>query len=337
MAQVEWPDANTLFEQWQGQITGWESFQSELNLLTSVYADQRFVWRGQSDARWGLHSSLYLKLADLLGAPPSEGQLVQAEKNLLKIARTEWRLDGISALELFARMQHVGVPTRLIDVSFNPLIAAWFAVARNADLDHMPGRLLVFTDGDSPIQLNSRWKTNTPRWHLLRDDHARRAADWGTGLGRKVWRPPVLHDRISTQNAAFILDGVPITSLDAEGSATDHRATWAAYEVQQFASVPMRLAHIGTDRLPRKAPVFTFFDHARRKARDTKATRATFRLSIRYCLRRHRRPCGVCAALARPRSRRSLPLAIRHALPSSQRIQPSMHPSWSCAPEVHRP
>lgn len=283
MAGVEWPDANELFSQWQGQIDSWQSFQHEVNVLTSVYPEQRFVWRGQSDSRWGLHSSLYLKLGHLLGAPPSESQLVEAEKHLLRIARTEWRLDGISALELFARMQHVGVPTRLIDVTFNPLIAAWFAVARNAEADHRPGRLFVFTDS-APIQLNSQWKTNTPRWHQLADDNRRRAVEWGTGGGRKLWRPPVLHDRISAQNAAFILDGVPINPLDSDGLIDNHRSTWAAYEIQQFASVPMRLAHVGTARLPRKAPVFTFLitPEAKRAIRDQLEERFGYRFATIY-------------------------------------------------------
>lgn len=36
-------------------------------------------------------------------------------------------MDNLSAMEVFARIQHVGGPTRLIDVTMNPYIAAWLA------------------------------------------------------------------------------------------------------------------------------------------------------------------------------------------------------------------
>lgn len=192
-----------------------------------------------------------------MGTRPSERDLVQAERRLLDLARLEWRLDGVPALPLFAHMQHVGVPTRLIDVTLNPLIAGWFAVAKDASTDNLPGRLLVFTDSRKPLQLNSRWNGNTPRWHQLLNDEARKAVNWGTGLGRKVWKPPALHGRIPAQNAAFILDGVPIDELDAE-ERTDGRSTWTSAELRTFASVPLRLARVGESQLPKKAPVFTY-------------------------------------------------------------------------------
>lgn len=252
------PDASELFAPFEGVIDSWPSFQIEVNRLTSMYSDKGFVWRGQSDARWGLRSSLYRQLTVVLGMPPTEDQMVAAEERLLKLARVDWRLDGIPALQLFAQMQHVGVPTRLLDVTFNPLIAAWFAVARDGQTDELPGRLLVFTNDNKPLQLHSGWNTNTPRWHRLTDDSSRRTVNWGTGFGRKIWRPPALHNRIPAQNAAFIVDGVPIDSLDAGRPVRQGRSAWAASELRQWASVPMRLAHIGEGRLPAKAPVFTF-------------------------------------------------------------------------------
>lgn len=249
-------DANRLFDRWQITIDSWTSFQDEVNNLATAYPNERFVWRGQSDATWGLQSSLSRTVAELRGAPPTESELVKAEKNLLWRARVDWRMDGVKALPLLAQMQHVGVPTRLLDVTFNPLIAAWFAVARNEKTDHKAARLLVFLDNNKPLQLNSLWDTNTPRWHQLKSDTARRVANWGTGLGRKIWRPPALHARIPAQNAAFLLDGVPIDS-GPDGPGGD--APWSPADLRRFASIPMRLAHVRTGRLPTSfAPVFTY-------------------------------------------------------------------------------
>ncbi|WP_409046906.1 FRG domain-containing protein [Microbacterium sp. HA-8] len=258
MTSMGEPDATDLFAPWEGWIDSWETFQQEVNRLTSTYSNERFVWRGHANARWGLRSSLDRALTTQLDRPPTEDDLVAAEKRLLHLARIEWRLDGIPALQLFAQMQHVGVPTRLLDVTFNPLIAAWFAVARDPINDEDPARLLVFTDSNRPLQLNTNWNSNTPRWHRLTDETSRRRVNWGTGLGRKIWRPPALHDRIPAQNAAFILDGAPIDALESGRTRPDGRSIWAAAELRRFASVPMRLAHVGEDRLPKKAPVFTY-------------------------------------------------------------------------------
>jgi FRG domain len=133
-----------------------------LPVMRAVHPDDLGVWRGQSDARWPLTSALYREVALQLGRVPTEADLVAAEQRLLRLARSEWRLDGIPALPLFARMQHVGAPTRLIDATLNPLIAVWFAVA--AGSDQTDGRLIAFTI-KTKIQLDTKWNTNTPRWH----------------------------------------------------------------------------------------------------------------------------------------------------------------------------
>lgn len=275
-------DANRLFMPWQIDIHNWGSFQQEVNHLTSTYPAERFVWRGQSDSRWGLQSSLYRALTALIERAPTESELVMAEKNLLWRARTEWRLDGMRSLPLLAQMQHVGVPTRLIDVTFNPLIAAWFAVARNETTEDRDARLLVFIDNNKPLQLNSLWDTNTPRWHQLKSDAARQASNWGTGLGRKIWRPPALHARIPAQNAAFILDGVPIGGAE---SGPHGDSPWTAAELREFASIPMRLAHIRGGRLPTSyAPVFTYriSVDAKREIRQQLEERFGYRFSTVY-------------------------------------------------------
>ena len=100
----------------------------------------QLVWRGAKNANWGVHSSLYRRLLRINGvvlpeedpqgdqAFPDEAQMVAAEKQILQTARSDWRFDGMSALETFARLQHVGGPTRLLDVTKNPFVGAWFAV-----------------------------------------------------------------------------------------------------------------------------------------------------------------------------------------------------------------
>ena len=251
-------DASPLYEPYEQVVRGWQDLQAIINTHSDAYPMEQFVWRGQSDARWGLWSSLYRRVAEQLGRIPEEADLVAAERRLLRMARTDWRLDGIPALQLFARMQHVGVPTRLIDATLNPLIGTWFAVTSSAKTDDSDARLFAFTV-KSKIQLDSKWNSNTPRW----DPRSRfaRPSEWGTGLGRRVWQPPALHARIPAQSAAFLLDGVPV---DGPANALtrlhpDEASTWTAEEIREVASIPVRFARIRPEsRLMSKGLVFTF-------------------------------------------------------------------------------
>ncbi|MDX6256309.1 MAG: hypothetical protein QOJ11_2643 [Frankiales bacterium] len=92
--------------------------------------DRTYAWRGQSDATHDFSSSLYRRLGKR-GIEVTEELMRAAELEILVEART-WGLGrdlGPSAtdLHLLAVLQHHGVPTRLIDVTSNPMTALWFA------------------------------------------------------------------------------------------------------------------------------------------------------------------------------------------------------------------
>lgn len=170
----------------------------------------------------------------------------------------------LPALQLFARMQHVGVPTRLIDATLNPLIATWFAIDATSASPDADARLFAFTVREK-FQLNSRWNRNTPRWH----PGFVRPKEWGAGLGRRVWQPPALHSRIPAQNAVFLVDGVPVDGPEHALTRLhpDDASTWTAEELRTIASIPVRLGRIsGTPLSQSKGPVFTFRITARAKS-----------------------------------------------------------------------
>lgn len=97
------------------------------------YLPTRYVWRGVSDSNWTIDSSLHREFVKQFRETPDEASLQLFEKRLIGRAR-EWRLDWhpsggrLHGLDLLARLQHHGIPTRLIDVTTQPLIALWFAV-----------------------------------------------------------------------------------------------------------------------------------------------------------------------------------------------------------------
>ena len=111
--------------------------------------------------------------------------------------------------ETMAHLQHFGGPTRLLDVTVNPLIALWFAVESRKDDDGTDARLLAFV-ASSPVHLNRNWHGYHLHWHELDSRSKRVRAKWGTGLGRRLWMPPAFNSRISSQNAGFLIDGVVV-------------------------------------------------------------------------------------------------------------------------------
>jgi hypothetical protein len=72
------------------------------------------------------------------GSLPEERELYKKEGDILKEVH-RWGLHvsndvgRLSVLNQLAALQHYGAPTRMIDITFNPWIAAWFAVEKKWD------------------------------------------------------------------------------------------------------------------------------------------------------------------------------------------------------------
>lgn len=269
------------------EISSFAQLNTAIVRLTRNNPTLDLVWRGMRNAEWGVHSSLFRKLALDNGvelpepgkpAPvgeqsfPTEDEMVLAEAEILRIARDYWRWDDVGALEIFARVQHAGGPTRLIDVTHNPYIGAWFAVEEHRDTDDDDARLLAFATHavpkpgeeapDSRVRLDAEWAGRVPTWHTLSEEN-RPAADWGTGTLRRVWFPPHYDPRIFAQNAGFILDGVPITSEKTakyfKNSITGE--PWTRADLLAAGSTYVRLANAKIEaktHASRMAPTFTF-------------------------------------------------------------------------------
>lgn len=284
----DFTSAADYFDEHDRTINSFSELSKAIIALIERNPDLPLVWRGARDARWPMHSSLFRHLACKNGVVdpaehptgtqnyPDEDQMVEAEKEILAIAREDWRLDGIPAFEVFAGVQHYGGPTRLIDVTTNPHIAAWFAIERSAETDDVDGRLFalathpVLRAGDdtvtpSVMKLDEIDGGAIPSWHKLRDANDRQQHDWGTGAKRRLWIPPAYDRRITAQSAGFLLDGVPIlttkTFENFKRSAKHDHKSWTPSDLLASSSMLLKTASPSARAKPNRgdlAPTFSW-------------------------------------------------------------------------------
>src|SRR5664280_266101 len=236
----------------------WKTYEHEVDSLGSFLEavpkisgyvapyQTRFVWRGVSDASFGLHS----KLARAYhyknnGAWPNEKQLRGLETAVLEEARAwplQWHDTGgrLSALPLLAVLQHFGAPTRLIDFTFNPLVALCFAVEQTAAqrAAGTDGRVFAVDVAGYEVD-DTDAEASEPRW----------LAKWGSVASpwcqrAVVWTPPPIEQRIVRQQACFLMGGVPSTSTTRYVDDPTRRQLRAG-EVRECMSIPFTLVDWG--------------------------------------------------------------------------------------------
>jgi hypothetical protein len=88
----------------------------------------QYIFRGQSDESWGLQPSIERLRLPLIGREGAEGLVLRAFSR-----RAHHYVQNLPApgetLEWLAVMRHYGAPTRLLDCTASPYIAAFFATA----------------------------------------------------------------------------------------------------------------------------------------------------------------------------------------------------------------
>jgi FRG domain len=196
--------------------------------------DLTFYWRGQADARWGVHSALHRALAKKSGvalASIKERQIVAQERAIVDEARL-WIRPSVGArlttTDLLARLQHHGVPTRLLDFSTDWKVALFFAVREQEGVD---GRLILSAARSEPDQtlldsFDVPWASG----------NGARPSDWGRSLHALTDHQDFL--RIVRQRGLFLLGGTPSTIPQRR---TAHGAQLSAADVRTAMSAPLVL------------------------------------------------------------------------------------------------
>jgi hypothetical protein len=265
--------------------TPWEqeasSFTEIMTFIERVHQDwvakekRRFAWRGQVNAGWPLHSSLYrrLSLTKTGSHLPDESALQAAEQGILADV-SRWGLhcsDGgarLPVLTQLALLQHYGAPTRLIDVTFNAWIAVFFAVEEkwsNGEIanDRDDARLFA-------IDVTTRIINDEPSRRNWPDEHS---CPWPNSQSEKdellrwtstvyAWKAPPFDKRIAAQNGGFLLGGVPTTQTPENGRSfwpkdKTPKHHWPIDTVRRMTSLAVRAHDLDNQGRKPLAPLFT--------------------------------------------------------------------------------
>lgn len=127
------------------------SVEKFLELLYSspATAEAETFFRGHSDARYELTPSLLRKWNNGdWQFMPSEDRLC---KELLIAHHDEFQRDQY-CFDRLVRMQHYHLPTRLLDISSNPLVALFFACSCKPDQLEIDGEVIVFSVASESVK-----------------------------------------------------------------------------------------------------------------------------------------------------------------------------------------
>ncbi|QIM16582.1 FRG domain-containing protein [Leucobacter insecticola] len=245
-----------IFERFEVTVESLSELMTQLDELTRRLAPLTVTWRGQANANWGLHSTLHREvrrakepigegLHQTANTIPTEREIVAAERYLLADVGARWRLGSSPAVETLARMQHRGIPTRLLDATRNPLLALWFAVTdpetaeTDARLIAVAHRAVSQIDDSQAKEIDKAfWSEQYPFWFDFSSPKHRVTGAWGTGTRLREVIPPDYDKRILAQNAVFLLDGAPaITESVLERYNEIVDGDWRATDIAASMSV----------------------------------------------------------------------------------------------------
>ncbi len=227
--------AEDYFSDYEEIITSLSDLEARQQQIVALgqQSGLEFYWRGQADASWGIHSSLHRSMArGKLVENVLEKDIVEVEEELIAEAR-EWIRPSVGArlttVDLFARLQHHGIPTRLLDFTSDPLIAVFFACSSHSKAD---GRLFVAAarekpSGDFLDSFGVPWKRGSET----------KPTDWGKSLFAFDDHEDFL--RISRQSGVFLGGGTPSTQPHRRLKSSGVSLT--AKDVRRSMSLPIAL------------------------------------------------------------------------------------------------
>jgi len=196
-------------------ISSWREFRDLMG------GDQFRSWafRGQSDANWKINSTLYRYFDDF---NVHKDAWTFQEKRILRLFRRKAQQylpttpNESDTFEWLALMQHHGAPSRLIDFTWSPLIAAYFA------LNHATKNSAVWAifppkiDHSSSQQIRGGKVIDAPRQWLRIPGNYEKFFLPGTEPFVVTGEPQIMNRRLTIQSGTFAVPGIldePLESI----------------------------------------------------------------------------------------------------------------------------
>ncbi|HWB86253.1 MAG TPA: FRG domain-containing protein [Bryobacteraceae bacterium] len=181
------------------RLESWDAFLK----IISAQPYSNWAFRGERDERWPLYSSLSRYLRNFNVAPRA---WPEQEERILRIFKRKAHQflakppDVDDDFQWLALMQHHGAPTRLIDFTWSPYVAAFFALERTLSDGVVWAMNPVHVDSSrapEPVRMDPRSRGNFHRYFLK-------------GNHRFIWmgEPHTMNRRLIAQSGTFAVPGV---------------------------------------------------------------------------------------------------------------------------------